>query len=138
VARPRERSDAPTRVLVVEDDFLIAYCSADTLAAAGLAVSGIAATFEEAVALAERERPDLVLMDIRLASERDGIDAAIAIRERFGIRCIFASANIDPENRKRADAAEALGWLPKPYSPEMLIEAVTAACGPAGLTGASR
>jgi CheY-like chemotaxis protein len=115
------------RILVVEDEFLIALTVEDVLAAAGYDVVGIAATYEEAVALAERTRPELVLMDIRLASSRDGIEAAIAIRERFDIPALFVSANLDPENRGRAAPAAPAGWLSKPYSPEKLRAAVAAA-----------
>jgi CheY-like chemotaxis protein len=124
------------RILVVEDEFLIALSTEDALSAAGHVVVGIAATFEEAVALAGEKRPDLVLMDLRLASRRDGVDAAIEIRARFDIPSLFATANVDPANRARAEAARPLGWLAKPYSPEGLVAAVAAALarnrGPGG------
>src|SRR3981081_4359759 len=70
----------PARVLVVEDDFLIAMQTEAALRDAGFHVVGPAATAEDAVALATEERPYLAVMDIRLASKRDGIDAA---RELF-------------------------------------------------------
>lgn len=117
------------RILIVEDEFLIALALEDTLVAAGHAVVGIAATFDQALALAGETRPALVLMDIRLASERDGIDAAIEIQRTFGIRSLFTSANIDPDNVQRAKAASPVGWVPKPYSPEVLAEAVDQALG---------
>lgn len=115
------------RILIVEDEFLIAMALEDMLLAMGYAVVGIATTYETAVALAAEKRPALVLMDIRLASERDGIDAAIEIHRTLGVPSLFTSANIDPDNMDRAKAAIPAGWVPKPYSPEVLNEAVAEA-----------
>lgn len=97
--------------------------------AEGFEVVGVAATFDQAVSIAERELPDLVLMDIRLASARDGVEAAIEIRRRFGLASLFTSANQDPENIARARTAGPAGWLPKPYTIERLVEAVRAFFG---------
>src|SRR5437868_11880953 len=85
----------PARILVVEDDFLIAMQTEAALAAAGFHVIGTAATAEHALELAERERPALAVMDIRLASKRDGIDAARELYHELNIRCIFATAHDD-------------------------------------------
>lgn len=105
------------RVLIVEDEFFVAMDAEDSLTAAGFTVIGIAATADAAVALAEAQSPDIVLMDIRLVGSRDGIDAAAEIRGRFGIPAVFATAHSDPATRRRAEAAAApLGWLSKPYS----------------------
>ena len=112
------------RILIVEDEYLIALTAEMWLRDAGFEVIGPASSFESAVALAEQTRPDLVLMDIVLASERDGVDAALTIRERFGIGSLFTSANQDTENMERAKAADPAGWLPKPYATERLIQAV--------------
>lgn len=112
------------RVLVVEDEFLIALVLEDALRAAGYTVVGVAATFDQAVALAEREQPDLAVMDIRLASARDGIEAALEIRRRFDVPSLFASANVDQHSRTRAEPARPAGWLSKPYTPERLVAAV--------------
>ena len=122
---PRSDSNAPKRILIVEDEFLIALSTEEALLAEGFDVVGVAATFEQALSIAERERPDLVLMDIRLASSRDGVDTAIEIRRRFGLASLFTSANQDPENVARAQVAEPVGWLPKPYNIESLIAAVS-------------
>jgi len=124
-------SHHPNRVLIVEDEFLIAMTAEDSLCDAGIEVIGVAATCEEAIALAE-QMPDLVLMDIRLASARDGIEAAIEIRRRFGIPSLFTSANHDDATMNRAEPAEPQGWLPKPYSPEALVCATRAALEKSG------
>ncbi|MBX6375193.1 MAG: response regulator [Acetobacteraceae bacterium] len=119
------------RVLIVEDEYFVALASEDALLEAGFGVVGVAATAEDAVALAGAERPDLVLMDIRLAppgAARDGIDAAAEILARYGIPSLFATAHADPGTRLRGErAAQPLGWLSKPYSPEELVAAVGAA-----------
>ena len=122
-AQPAPRA----RLLLVEDDFLVGMEAEFGLAEAGYEVAGIAASAEEAVMLAERERPLLVVMDIRLAGERDGIDAAIEIRRRLGIGSLFASAHADPAMRARAEAADPLGWVVKPYRVSTLAEAVAKA-----------
>lgn len=82
-------------ILIVEDDFLIAMEAENALADAGFRVSGVAATAEQALALAKKERPSVVVMDIRLAGARDGIDAAGDLYRELGLRCLFATANDD-------------------------------------------
>src|SRR5688572_27286756 len=74
------------RILLVEDDFLVGMELEEGLREAGCRVTGIAANAEQAFAMAEADRPLLVVMDIRLAGARDGVDAAIEIHRRLGIR----------------------------------------------------
>lgn len=112
------------RVLLVEDDFLIAMTLGDDLRDGGQEVVGIAVSADAAVDLAKRARPDFVIMDIRLVGTRDGVDAALEIYRETGIRCLFASAHADALSRTRAQGAAPLGWLRKPYGRENLLEAV--------------
>jgi DNA-binding NarL/FixJ family response regulator len=121
-ARPAARSSP--RILLVEDDFLVSMEMETGLEEAGYEVVGIAATAEEAVSLAAQRPPALVVMDIRLAGERDGVDAALEIFRTLGIRSIFASAHGDAQTRARAEAAQPLGWVAKPYRVETLLKAV--------------
>jgi DNA-binding NarL/FixJ family response regulator len=109
---------------VVEDDFLIALQAEIALAEAGFEVIGAATTAEEAIDLARKERPSLAVMDIRLASARDGIDAARELFKELDIRCIFATAHDDPEIRRRAEPYAPLGWLAKPYTTTSLVALV--------------
>ncbi|HYE26694.1 MAG TPA: response regulator [Allosphingosinicella sp.] len=111
-------------ILLVEDDFLVGMEVEAGLADAGYEVAGIATTAEEAVALAATRRPALVIMDIRLAGERDGVDAAVEIFRTLGIRSLFASAHGDVHIRSRAEPARPLGWVAKPYRVETLLRAV--------------
>ncbi len=125
--RRKEGKQGPLRVLVVEDDFLIAMQSEVALTAAGFEVVGPATTAEEAVALASEAQPTLAVMDIRLASTRDGIDAARQLYQDFAIRCIFATAHDDVYTRGRAEPYAPLGWLPKPYTMASLVSVVVEA-----------
>jgi DNA-binding NarL/FixJ family response regulator len=122
-----EREQGPTRILIVEDDFLIALQTETALTQAGFSVVGIAATAEEAIAFAKQRRPLLAVMDIRLAGERDGIDAAGELFRELDIRCIFASAHDDPHTRERAESYAPLGWLTKPYTMASLVAMIIAA-----------
>ena len=75
--------------------------------------------------MAIHDRPALVVMDIRLAGKRDGIDAAREIFEALGIRCIFATAHDDAETRERAAPYAPYGWLSKPYTMASLVKLVS-------------
>lgn len=114
-------------ILLVEDDFLVGMEVETGLREAGFEVAGIAATAEEAVALAAERRPALVVMDIRLAGRRDGVDAALEIFRTLGIRSLFASAHGDAQVRARAQPARPLGWVAKPYRVQTLVKAVETA-----------
>ncbi len=117
----------PGRVLIVEDEYLVAIASEDALAAAGFAVVRVVDTAESAVAAAEAHRPDIVLMDIHLAGARDGVDAAAEIMARFGIPSVFATAHSDLGMRVRGErAARPVGWLAKPFTAEEVVAAATA------------
>jgi CheY-like chemotaxis protein len=116
--------NAAPRILIVEDQYFVAVDCELHLRSAGMECVGLATTAANALDLAERERPDLIIMDIRLASRADGVEAAIVIYERLGIRCIFASAHADAITRQEAQRAHPLAWVDKPYAGEKLIQAV--------------
>jgi CheY-like chemotaxis protein len=114
------------RVLIVEDEFFIALDINASLTALGHLGVGIAASAAQAIDMAGRERPDVILMDVRLAGKRDGIAAASEILSRFGIRSIFVTANTDPHTRERAVAVNPAGFLEKPLTPQRLQAALEA------------
>jgi len=118
------RQDHAPRVLVVEDDFLVATEMEVALQIAGFVVAGVAATADEAIALARDTRPDLAIVDIRLYGARDGVDAALIMFRDHAIRSIFATAHADAAVRARAAPASPLGWLQKPYSMPLLVDTV--------------
>lgn len=109
------------RILVVEDQYFVALDCEQQLSAAGFDCVGVATTAAGALDLAEREKPDLIVMDVRMSSRSDGVEAAIVIYERLGIRCIFATGYADETIRREAERAKPLGWVEKPYSAERLI-----------------
>jgi CheY-like chemotaxis protein len=114
------------RILVVEDEYTLASFLCDELVLFGYEPVGPVATQQDAVRLAVEAKPDLVLMDIRLA-QGNGIAAAIEIRERTGIRCVFATAQTDKPTRARVKAAHPAGWVRKPYTGQDVAEALAAA-----------
>lgn len=110
----------PARVLVVEDNYFVSIEIEETLAEIGCEVIDVLPTAEEAIEVASRARPDLILMDIRLAGTLDGIDAAIEIYNQLGIRSVFLTAHSDPGTRKRGERANPVGWASKPFSSQQL------------------
>jgi DNA-binding NarL/FixJ family response regulator len=123
------------RVIIAEDDFLIAMQTEQALSTAGLEVVGIAITAEEVLDLARQQRPALVVMDIRLAGRQDGIDAARELFQQLNIRCIFATANDDFHTRERAAPFAPFGWLTKPYTMSSLLDSMTVALVELGQSG---
>jgi two-component system, response regulator PdtaR len=115
------------RVLVVEDNVFVAQQCRCALTKAGYEVTGIVTTAEEAIEHALAQRPDMVLMDIYLRGPRDGVEAALEIFKRSGIRSIYASAVSDAEMQARAVLAQPLAWLPKPFNDRKLVATVNAA-----------
>ena len=112
------------RILIVEDDYFVGALLEQHLRDAGFQVIGIAMTADEAVRFAERERPDLAVMDVRLAGGRDGIDAAIELRSRYNIPSLFATAHGDAATQTRAEKARPAGWLTKPYSAQLAVATI--------------
>lgn len=102
-------------VLIVEDEVLIAFHLQALVEQAGLQVTDIASSADDAVSSAAEKRPDFALMDLRLAAGSSGLDAARALQERFGIRSLFISANIDSQMRARTEGLRPLGYLGKPF-----------------------
>ena len=116
--------EAKGRVLIVEDDIPLSTVLEDTLTYEGYAVVGTARSAEEAISMAVARGPDLVLMDVRLLDNSDGIAAAGQILERTGIRCLMATGQTDAKTKERAAMVQPLGWLPKPYGNEEMVQAV--------------
>jgi diguanylate cyclase (GGDEF)-like protein/PAS domain S-box-containing protein len=107
---------SPPRILIVEDERIIARDLQAQLLALGYAVVGIANTGEQAVQLASALHPDLVLMDIKLGPGIDGVAAAQAIRQQAPIPVVFLSAYAADDILERAQLAEPYGYMLKPFS----------------------
>lgn len=110
----------PRRLLIVEDERIVALDLRMSLEALGYVVVGEAATSAEALEKAEQERPELVLMDVRLRGEPDGIQTAAILRERHELPVVYLTANADPTTLSRALETDPSGYLPKPYSLQSL------------------
>ncbi len=112
------------KILVVEDLRIVAKDLQSRLKRMGHAVVGAVTTGEEAVREAEREQPEIVLMDIVLAGPMDGVGAARIIRERFGIPVIYLTAHADDETVRRAHATGPAHYLLKPFEDRELQDAI--------------
>src|SRR5208283_1742734 len=102
------------RILVVEDDRIIARSLRLILERLGYEVTALASTGQAAIHEAEVTKPDLILMDIVLDGEMDGIEAARVIRSHLSIPIIYLTAHADHATRERADATQPFGYLLKP------------------------
>ncbi|WP_035692029.1 response regulator [Azospirillum halopraeferens] len=115
------------RILIVEDEALVALSLRALLSDGGYEVVGVEATGAGALACAAATRPDLALMDIRLAGPMDGIDTAAALRAQFAIAIVYVSAQTDALTARRAEATHPLGFVVKPFVPRDLLTAVAGA-----------
>jgi PAS domain S-box-containing protein len=105
-----------TRILVVEDEASIARNLTRVLTGMGYHLPPIAESSEAALLAMQTERPDLVLMDIRIAGETDGIETAIRIKSRYDLPIVFLTALFDDETLQRAMKARPSGYLLKPFN----------------------
>jgi CheY-like chemotaxis protein len=105
---------ANERILVVEDEGIIAADLSERLQSLDYKVMGIADTGEKAVAMATDLHPDFILMDIRLKGKMDGIEAAGIINERSAIPFIFMTAHADDPTLQKAKLVRPSGYLLKP------------------------
>ncbi len=101
-------------ILIVEDEAIIAMEIENQLQSLGYKVTSIVDTSKKAIKKAEEDRPDLILMDIRIKGEMDGIGTAEAIRSQFGIPVVFSTAYLDEERIERAKITMPFGYVLKP------------------------
>ncbi|MGC2412629.1 MAG: response regulator [Stellaceae bacterium] len=111
-------------ILIVEDEALIASYIKEVLGESGFLVAGVAASGREALSLAAESSPALALVDIRLTGPIDGIELACRLRQEFDVPSIFLSGLIDAETAERAQVARPLGFLPKPFRPSQVFNAI--------------
>lgn len=112
------------KVLIVEDELLIAMDLEMAVAGLGHHVCAIAVSAADAIAQASAHRPDVTLMDIRLSGGSSGIDAAREIYARHRLRCIFLSANLDGAAQAALNTCEPFAFLGKPFLPIALRRAL--------------
>ncbi|MGQ0793371.1 MAG: sigma 54-interacting transcriptional regulator [Deltaproteobacteria bacterium] len=112
------------RILVVEDDSILALGIEDNLEEFGYEVAGVVSSGEQAVAKAAESKPDLALMDIMLAGKMNGIEAAGIIRESLRIPIVYLTAHSDPATLQRAKITEPFGYIVKPFDKRELHGAI--------------
>jgi AmiR/NasT family two-component response regulator len=115
---------SPVRILIVEDDAIVALDLSVLLEARGYRVLGIAHTVQQAIERAEATHPDVVLMDINLRGEGDGIQAADAITRHDGMAVVFLTAYRDNATLQRALATRPHGYVTKPFDADALQTAI--------------
>lgn len=113
-----------TTILIVEEEAIVAADLAGKVEQLGYEVAGTAAAGEEAVELACRLRPGVVLMDIRLKGSMDGIEAAEAIRRRVDVPVIYLTAHSDSTTLSRAMVSEPFGYILKPFEEKELATTI--------------
>jgi CheY-like chemotaxis protein len=110
--------------MIVEDEWTVAEDIKISLQNLGYAISSVTSSGKEAIQKAEEDRPDLVLMDIVLQGEMDGIEAANQIRSRFNIPIVYLTAYADDKVLERAKITEPSGYIVKPFINEDLKIAI--------------
>ncbi len=110
-----DKSLAKVKILIVEDELIIAEDLKDILEILGYEVCGLAISAREALALMEEHAPDLALLDIQLKGGKDGIDLAQDIKSQFKLPFIFLTSHADRHTLDRAKAVHPYGYLVKPF-----------------------
>ena len=116
-----------TKILITEDEAIVAKDLESQVLQFGYQVVGIAATGQEAVKLAEQHKPDVVLMDIKLKGPMDGIEAAMEIRRQQGCGIVYVTAHTDRMTTWRSAATYPSSYVLKPFDERSLRTAITVA-----------
>lgn len=112
------------RILIVEDERIAAEDMRRTLEYLGYSVTGVVSSSEDALREAERNKPDLVLMDIKLRGGMDGVEVAKRIRRSFDVPIVYITALTDKSTLQRAKVTEPFGYVHKPTDDKELYSAV--------------
>jgi AmiR/NasT family two-component response regulator len=112
------------RILIVEDEQLVAGDIQEILTSAGYTVISIVTSGEEAITQVVATKPDLVLMDIRLAGAIDGIQASESIQSQLQIPVVYLTANADQATLERVKASKPFGYLLKPFDERTLLTTI--------------
>ncbi|NJC27416.1 LytR/AlgR family response regulator transcription factor [Neolewinella antarctica] len=126
------------KILIVEDEPIIAADLRDRLEDRGYHVIASVDTGEAALDIVRQQTPDVILMDVNLAGELDGVDTALAIRKLTDVALIFLTSNSDAVTFARARAALPQAFLSKPFRGRDLTNAIDLAIGAPTNTAASR
>ena len=117
----------PLRVLIAEGHPIVAVGLADLLHTLGYVLVGSVSSGQEALLAAGEHQPDLLLMDVYLRGDMDGITAAVKIHNRLGIRSVFLADHVDEMMRARAAEAAPVAVVDKTSSMSIIADALRAA-----------
>jgi DNA-binding LytR/AlgR family response regulator len=106
---------SPIKILIVEDEMIIAANTSLQLTNLGYEVSGIVSRGEEALIQIEENLPDIILLDIQLKGELDGIETAHQMQKQFNIPIIYLTSNVDDANFERAKKTNPYAFISKPF-----------------------
>ncbi len=115
--------------MIVEDEMIIGANISLQLSKLGYEVTGIESRGEEAISHVKQNRPDIVLMDIQLKGELDGIDTVIKIQQEIDMPVIYLTANADGENFERAKSTNPYAFISKPFKKLDLQNAIELTMG---------
>lgn len=113
------------RILIVEDEPLVAIALQSVLQEAGFETAGPAATREAALAIAAEQRVDAATMDVQLARGGSGVETALDLFRLHGIRSLFISGSLTARICEEADPAAPLGFLSKPCDLDQVVRILT-------------
>ncbi len=113
-----------TKILIVEDEAIVAEDIRNTLQNLGYTIYAVVPSGEEAITKIEEDKPDLVLMDVVLKGNMDGIEAASQIHSRFNIPVVYLTAFTDKKTIERAKLTEPFGYIVKPFEDRELHSTV--------------
>ncbi|MBN1432338.1 MAG: response regulator [Methanomicrobiaceae archaeon] len=116
-----------SKVLIVEDEVIVAMSIERTLSSFGYDITGLSTTPEDAIRMAGELKPDLILMDINLDGEIDGIDAAEKITEMLDIPVVYLTSYTNEETLRRAIGTNPYGYLTKPVRPKEIYTTIETA-----------
>ena len=115
--------------MIVEDELIIQMVMKQVMQDAGFIVCAVSVSGEEAIALARENNPDVILMDIKLDGELDGIDAMKIIREFSDVPVIYITGNSDSYHKNRAAETNMFSFFTKPVDFAELIITIKKCCG---------
>jgi CheY-like chemotaxis protein len=115
------------KILIVEDEAIVSLDMQSIIEGMGIAVTGVARTVDEALASIATDPPHLILLDISLDGEFEGVELARTIDRRWGLPVVFISGHLGHQAVKGLDELNTLGYIVKPFYPVNLRETVEAA-----------
>lgn len=114
----------PLKTLIIEDEIIIAEDMRIMLESLGYAVIGTALDFDQGLELISNETPDIVLTDISLNSDKDGVDIAKEVRANFDLPLIFITSHSDQKTLERVKEVQHIGYLVKPFDKKELYTSI--------------